>query len=78
MFGGDKRSSLLIPTVSDEKSFIILTSSGNPNLKGRPSTLDLLLLPSLDQLPLIKHYYVFHEICYFDEEVNCTEPSLFS
>jgi len=53
MFGGDKRSSLLIPTVSDEKSFIILTSSGNPNLKGRPSTLDLLVLTSLDQLLLI-------------------------
>jgi hypothetical protein len=48
-----------------------------PLLKGRLSTVDLLVLTSLDQLLLIvqTHYLHFYKTSYPNEEVNCTEPS---
>jgi hypothetical protein len=43
---------------------------------GRLSTVDLLVLTSLDQLLLIVDIiYLLYKTSYFNEEVNCTEPS---
>ncbi len=53
----------------------------NPWLSGHskflPSTIDLLVLTSLDQLLLIlKTFLLFSKTSYINEEVNCTELSL--
>ncbi len=46
-------------------------------LKGKISTVDLLVLTSLDMLILyLKYYLPFFKTSYLNEEVNCTEPSL--
>ncbi len=48
-----------------------------PYWKGRPSTVDLRVLTSLDQLILIlKILFSFIKTSFLNEEVNCTEPSL--
>ncbi len=50
--------------------------SGKPYWKGRLSTVDLLVLASLDQLIFYwKYYLLFYKTSYLNEEVNCTEPS---
>jgi hypothetical protein len=41
-------------------------------LRGRLSTVDLLVLTSLDQF----FDLLFYKTSYLNEEVNCTEPSL--
>ncbi len=47
-----------------------------PLLKGRISTIDLLVLTSLDQLLLkLQALLTFYETRYLNEEVNCAEPS---
>jgi len=49
---------------------------GNPYGRGRLSTVDLLVLTSLDKLLFIlKYYFPFYKTSYLNEEVNCTEPS---
>ncbi len=47
--------------------------AGNPYWKGRLSTIDLLVLTSLDQLFLYSQCYL--HLLQNNDEVNCTEPS---
>jgi hypothetical protein len=48
----------------------------NTNWRGRLSTVDLLVLTSLDQLLLIlQTFFLFYKTSYLIEEVNHTEPS---
>jgi hypothetical protein len=48
---------------------------GNTNLKGRLNTINLLVLTSLDPLPLLmKTLFTLYKTSYFNEEVNRTEP----
>ncbi len=56
--------------------FLGLVKIGSPYWKGRLSTVDLLVLTSLDQLLLIvNHYLLFYKTSYLNGEVNCTLPS---
>jgi hypothetical protein len=51
-------------------------SAGNPYLRGRLNTVDLLVLTCLDQLILIiQILFTFYKTSYLDEEANGTEPS---
>jgi hypothetical protein len=51
-------------------------SPGNPNRRGRISSVDLPELTKSDQLFfLLKAFFLFFKTFYFKEEVNCTEPS---
>jgi len=56
--------------------FIRLAPAGKSYLRGRLSTVYLLILTSLDQLFFIeKNIYVLYKTSYFNDEVKCTEPS---
>ncbi len=49
---------------------------GNSNLRGRLSTVDLLVQANIDQLLLtLKQYLLYYKTSYLNEEVSCTEPS---
>jgi len=54
-----------------------IVSPGNPNLRGRISMVDILVLTSLDLLLCILKLYIFFfcKTIYLNGEVNCTEPS---
>jgi hypothetical protein len=49
--------------------------AGNPNWRRRVSTVDLLVLTSLDQLLFWKYFSPYYKTSYLNEEVDCTEPS---
>ncbi len=50
--------------------------AGKPYWRGSISTVDLLVLTSLDQLLWeLKLNFPFYKTTYLNEEVNCTEPS---
>jgi hypothetical protein len=49
---------------------------GNPYLRGRLSTVDSLVITSLDQLLVILNtLFTFYKTRYLNEEVSSTEPS---
>jgi hypothetical protein len=49
---------------------------GSPYIRGRLSTVDFLVLTSIDELLLImKRYLLFYRTGKLNEEVNRTEPS---
>ncbi len=54
----------------------ILTHPGKPYWIGSISTVDLLVLTSLDQLLFkLTLNFLFYKATFLNEEVNCTEPS---
>ncbi len=75
-----------LTTVSKKKSFITSTPgsttskpakvlAGKSYWRGRLSTVDLLVLSSLDQLLFLWKYYLpFYKTSCPNEEVNCSEP----
>jgi len=53
-----------------------MSAPGNPYWRGRISTIDFLVLTSLDQLLLILNWFIiFYKTTYLTEEVNRAEPS---
>ncbi len=55
----------------------VLKRAGKSYWRGRLSTVDLLVLTSLDQLlfAVMIFFYLCYKTSYLNEEVNCTEPS---
>jgi hypothetical protein len=53
------------------------SGAGNPNRRGRSSSVDLLVLTSLDQLVLmlLKYFCFLTKRVILTRGVNCTEPS---
>ncbi len=71
--------SVMLCVFAPEGVFVIVNhfnpSSGNTKLRGRLSTVDLLVLTSLVQhLFILKVLRTFYKTTYLNEEVNCTEP----
>jgi hypothetical protein len=52
---------------------LVIPGAGNPHIRGRISTIDLLVLTSSDQLRLI--LCIYYKTSNLNVEVNCTEPS---
>jgi len=51
-----------------------MVTPGNGVLRGRISTIDLLVLNSSDQLLLVLIFFSFYQTSYLIEDVNITEP----
>ncbi len=59
-----------------DEGVLVYVMPGSSNKRGQLSTIDLLVLISLDQrLFYLKNFLLFLQTSYFNEEVNSTDPS---
>ncbi len=65
----------LLKIVLSEEAVTVRYCGREVLLKGRLSTVNLLIVTNLDQHFLIIIFFLFYKISYLNEEVNCTEPS---